>query len=85
MWGLNVLIYGSWHFAALLFYTRFDREPEERTSLNTVVLSGFATIGILMVLMAVTKTFIAPHLVEVQHGARHLNEWNEHNCLGRRP
>ena len=24
MWGLNVLIYGSWHFSALLFYTRFD-------------------------------------------------------------
>ncbi|MCW1824348.1 MULTISPECIES: hypothetical protein [Mycolicibacterium] len=85
MWGLNVLIYGSWHFAALLFYTRWDRQPDERTALSTTVVSGFATIGILMVLMAITKTFIAPHYVEVLHGVRHLNDWSPDNCLGPKP
>lgn len=85
MWGLNVLIYGAWHFAALLFYTRFDRLPGESTPLKTVALSGFATLGILMVLMATTKTFIAPHFVEVQHGVRQLNDWSPGNCLGPKP
>jgi hypothetical protein len=85
MWGLNVLVYGSWHFAALLFYTRFDREPSERTSLDRTILSGFATLGILMVLMAVTKTFVAPHFVHVVHGARNLNDWSPNNCLGAKP
>ncbi|MFV8052828.1 hypothetical protein [Mycobacterium sp. 48b] len=85
MWGLNVLIYGSWHFAALLFYTRWDRLPGERASLRTAVVSGFATIGILMVLMAITKTFIAPHFVDVVHGVRHLNDWSPDNCLGPKP
>jgi|GEM_PF-5230237 len=85
MWGLNVLIYGSWHFSALLFYTRFDRTPAERTPLTTVALSAFATVGILMVLMAITKTFIAPHFVEVQHGVRQLNDWSADNCLGPKP
>lgn len=85
MWGLNVLIYGSWHFAALLFYTRWDRLPGERAPLRTAIVSGFATIGILMVLMAVTKTFIAPHYVEVTHGVRHLNDWSSDNCLGPKP
>lgn len=85
MWGLNVLIYGSWHFAALLFYTRWDRLPGERTPLSTTVVSGFATIGILMVLMAITKTFIAPHYVDVIHGVRHLNDWSPDNCLGPKP
>ncbi|MEZ0365009.1 hypothetical protein ACAG26_15105 [Mycobacterium sp. pUA109] len=47
--------------------------------------SGFATLGILMVLMAVTKTFIAPHYVDVQHGIRHLNDWSTDNCLGPKP
>ncbi len=85
MWGLNVLIYGSWHFSALLFYTRFDSHPGERTPLNVVALSAFATLGILMVLMAITKTFIAPHFVEVQHGVRQLNDWSVDNCLGPKP
>jgi len=85
MWGLNVLVYGSWHFAALLFYTRWDRRPGERAALSTTVLSGFATLGILMVLTATTETFIAPHFVDVQHGVRHLNDWSPHNCLGPKP
>lgn len=85
MWGLNVLIYGSWHFAALLFYTRWDHLPGERTQMSITVVSGFATIGILMVLMAVTKTFITPHYVEVTHGVRHLNDWSSDNCLGPKP
>src|SRR6201996_6968647 len=61
MWGLNVLIYGSWHFAALLFYTRWDTEPGERADLNTTVLSGFATLGILVVLTTAVSNFVAPH------------------------
>jgi hypothetical protein len=85
MWGLNVLIYGSWHFAALLFYTRFDARPDERTPAKTVVLSAFAALGILMVSMAITKTFIAPHFVQVQHGVRQLNDWSSNNCLGPKP
>jgi hypothetical protein len=85
MWGLNVLIYGSWHFAALLFYTRWDRSPGERAELSTTVLSGFAALGILMVLTATTETFIAPHFVKVQHGVRQLNDWSPHNCLGPKP
>lgn len=85
MWGLNVLVYGAWHFSALLFYTRFDRGVDERTPLHTVLVSAFATVGILMVLTAVTKTFIAPHFVEVQHGVRQLNDWSVDNCLGPKP
>jgi hypothetical protein len=85
MWGLNVLIYGSWHFSAMLFYTKFDSHPGKRTPLNVIALSAFATIGILMVLMAITKTFIAPHFVEVQHGVRQLNDWSADNCLGPKP
>jgi hypothetical protein len=85
MWGLNVLIYGSWHFSAMLFYTRFDRSPGERTPLKVVLLSAFATIGILMVLMAITKTFVAPHFVDVQHGVRQINDWSVDNCLGPKP
>jgi len=59
MWGLNVLIYGSWHFAALLFYTRWDTRPGQRASLSTTFLAGFATLAILMSLMATIETFIA--------------------------
>lgn len=85
MWGLNVLIYGSWHFAALLFYTRWDTVPGQPAQLSTTILSGFATLGILMVLMAVTKTFIAPHFVQVLHGVRQINDWSPSNCLGPKP
>ncbi|MFI5511529.1 hypothetical protein ACIA48_29060 [Mycobacterium sp. NPDC051804] len=85
MWGLNVLIYGAWHFSAMLFYTKFDRLPVDRTPLKLVALSAFATVGILMVLMAITKTFIAPHFVDVQHGERQINDWSVSNCLGPKP
>lgn len=85
MWGLNVLIYGAWHFSSLLFYTRWDTEPGQRTSLSTTVLSAFATLGILMCLNAFTETAIAPHFVEVDHGVRHLNDWSPNNCLGPKP
>lgn len=85
MWGLNVLVYGAWHFSALLFYTKFDVLPGERTPLKTVVVSAFATVGILMVLMAITKVFIAPNFVEVQHGVRQVNDWSVDNCLGPKP
>ncbi len=85
MWGLNVLIYGSWHLASLLFYTRWDTAPGERTPLQTIVVSAFATIGVLMVLMVSTKVFVAPHFVEVSHGVRMLNDWSPDNCLGPKP
>ena len=78
--GLNVLIYGSWHLASLLFYTRWDTAPGERTPLQTIVVSAFATIGVLMVLMVSTKVFVAPHFVEVSHGVRMLNDWSPDNC-----
>jgi len=79
------LIYGSWHFAALLFYTRWDTRPGQRADLDTTVLSGFAALGILMTLMAITKTFIAPHFVDVSHGLRQINDWSPGNCLGPKP
>lgn len=85
MWGLNVLIYGSWHFSALLFYTRWDRHAGERTALGTTLLCGFATLGILLVLTTSATNFVAPHYVQVQHGIRHLNDWGPHNCLGPKP
>ncbi|GAC47911.1 hypothetical protein [Gordonia aichiensis] len=85
MWGLNVLVYGAWHFSSLIFYTKFDTQPGLRTPLSIVMLSGFATIGILICIMAVTKTFIAPHFVEVNHGVRMLNDWGPDNCLGPKP
>ena len=47
--------------------------------------SAFAALGILMVLTATTKKFIAPHFVDVQHGLRQLNDWSAHNCLGPKP
>lgn len=70
MWGLNVLVYGGWHFASLIFYTRWDTTPDARTTLRETVVAAFATIGILMVLMAITKNFIAPQFIEVDHGVR---------------
>lgn len=85
MWGLNVLIYGSWHFAALLFYTRWDTQPDQRAELGTTLLSGFATIGIIMVLTTSVSNFVAPHFVTVDHGLRQLNDWSPHNCLGPKP
>jgi hypothetical protein len=85
MWSLNVLIYGSWHFAALLFYTRWDRLPGQRASLSTTILAGFATLGILMSLMATIETFVAPHFVEVQHGIVQIDDWSPDNCLGPKP
>jgi hypothetical protein len=85
MWGLNVLIYGSWHFSALLFYTRFDTVPDERTPLKTVALSAFATLGLLVVLTTTVGNFIGPHFVQVDHGLRQINDWSPHNCLGPKP
>ena len=85
MWGLNVLIYGSWHFAALLFYTRWDVLPGQRAELSDTILAGFATLGILMTLMASTETFIAPHFINVKHGLVSINDWSAHNCLGPKP
>jgi hypothetical protein len=85
MWGLNILIYGSWHFAALLFYTRWDSIPGRREQLGTTIVSGFATLGILMSLMAFTETFIAPHFITVNHGLVQINDWSPNNCLGPKP
>lgn len=85
MWGLNVLIYGSWHFAALLFYTRWDTWPGQRTALDVTILSGFAALGILMVLTTSISNFVAPHFVNVEHGLRQINDWSPHNCLGPKP
>jgi hypothetical protein len=85
MWTMNFLIYGAWQFAGLLFYTRWDVRPGEKEGVKTTILAGFATIGIIVVLMAITKNFIAPHFVDVQHGLRQINDWSADNCLGPRP
>jgi len=84
-WMLNLLIYGAWHFSALLFYARFDEAPEARRSLPDTVVCGFATLGILLALMAATTAFIAPHFTKVHRGAEYVNDWSTHNCLGPRP
>ncbi len=85
MWGLNILIYGAWHFSALLFYTRWDTIPGQRAGLTETIVAGFATLGILMTLMAITETFIAPHFINVQHGLVQINDWSPNNCLGPKP
>jgi len=85
MWGLNVLIYGSWHFAALLFYTRWDTRPGQRDGLRAAILAGFATIGILMTLTTSVETFVAPHFIKVDHGLVQINDWSSNNCLGPKP
>ncbi len=85
MWGLNVLIYGAWHFASMLFYTRWDTEPGKRNTMSNTILSGFATVGIVMVLMSITTNFIAPNFVRVEHGLRQVNDWSPTNCLGPKP
>jgi hypothetical protein len=82
---LNVLIYGSWHFASLLFYTRWDTKPGQRTPLTTTLAGGFATVGIMVSLMAAITTFIAPHFINVEHGLRQVNDWSANNCLGPKP
>lgn len=84
-WWLNLLIYGSWHFAALLFYPRFDRTEGERTPWNDVVVRAFATVGVIVFMMAMTKSAIAPHFTEVGHGDRFVNDWSADNCLGVKP
>lgn len=82
MWTLNFLIYGAWQFTGLLFYARWDVRPGQRETLSATVISGFATIGIIVVLMATTTNYIAPHFVHVQHGLRQINDWSTNNCLG---
>jgi hypothetical protein len=82
---LNVLIYGSWHFASLLFYTRWDTKPGQRTPLSTTIVSAFATIGILMTLTTTITNYIAPHFINVEHGLRQINDWSPTNCLGPKP
>jgi hypothetical protein len=84
-WGLNVAIYGSWHFAALLFYPRFDDSEHERTRLSEVAVKGFATVGILVFAMAIIKTEVGPIFTDVRHGVRYLNDWDPGNCLGPKP
>jgi hypothetical protein len=82
---LNVFIYGSWHFPALVFYTRFDAKPGQRTPFGTTIVSAFATVGMMMTLMAVVTNYVAPHFITVDHGLRQVNDWSSHNCLGPKP
>jgi hypothetical protein len=84
-WGLNLLIYGSWHLSALLFYPRFDRTEGERTPWIDVFVRAFATVGVIVFLMAMTKTAVAPHFTHVDHGAQFVNDWSANNCLGVKP
>jgi hypothetical protein len=82
---LNVFIYGSWHFPALLFYTRFDTKPGQRTPFGTTMVAAFATVGLMMTLMATVTNYVAPHFITVDHGLRQVNDWSPHNCLGPKP
>jgi hypothetical protein len=85
-WFLNVFIYGSWHFAGLVFYTQFEEKPESpREPWLSYVVKGFATVGLLMTLMQLVTDVIAPHYTEVTRGVRHLNDWSPDNCLGPKP
>lgn len=84
-WALNLLIYGSWHFAGLVFYTRFDRLPGERTPFVQVLTSAFAAVGIIVALTTFTTAEIAPHYTDVRPGARYVNDWSSLNCLGPKP
>jgi len=85
MWWLNVLIYGSWQFAALLFYPKFDEEPGENQPVVHYVVTGFAAVGILMFGDQVLSEFVAPHFTNVIAGAQYVNDWSADNCLGPRP
>lgn len=84
-WFLNVLIYGSWHYAALWFFVDFDETPGQSQPWPSYVVKGFATVGILLFLMQVVSEWVAPHFTEVAHGARFINDWSVDNCLGPRP
>lgn len=84
-WGLNVLIYGSWHYAGLLFFTNFDERPGQRDAWLSYIIKGFATVGILMFMMQLVTDVIAPHYTTVMHGAVNINDWSSNNCLGPKP
>lgn len=84
-WFLNVFIYGSWHFAALWFFVDFDETPGQSQPWLSYVVKGFATVGILLLLMQLVSEWVAPHFTEVKHGARYLNDWSVDNCLGPKP
>jgi hypothetical protein len=85
-WFLNVFIYGSWHLAAIPFYTHLEETPNaERTHWLGFVIRGFAVVGILMFLMQIVTDVIAPHYTEVHHGAINLDDWSPDNCLGLKP
>jgi hypothetical protein len=48
-------------------------------------LKGFATVGMIMLMMALVTDGIAPYFTKVQHGARFVDDWSVNNCLGPRP
>ena len=68
----------------MLFYTRWDTKPGQRNPMSNAILSGFATVGIVM-LVSVTTNFIAPNFVNVEHGLRQVNDCSPTNCLGPKP
>lgn len=84
-WFLNVFIYGSWHFAALWFFTSFDEKPGVRMDWRRFWVSGLAVVALTMTLMQLVTEFMAPHYTTVERGARNLNDWSADNCLGVMP
>jgi len=84
-WFLNVFVYGSWHLAALPFYTSLDEQPGANQKCSSFVIKGFATVGILMLLMQLITEYMAPNFTEVHRGARNINDWGADNCLGPKP
>ena len=84
-WGLNVFVYGAWHFAALPFYTSFDEKPGESQPWLSFVIKGFAVVGILLLLNQLFTDFAAPHFTTVHPNAVGINDWSVNNCLGLKP
>lgn len=84
-WFLNLLIYGAWQGAALLFTPGFDEAPGTNQPVSHYVVRGFAVVGIVLLSMQLTTEVIAPHFTTVVPGAQYVNDWSPNNCLGLRP
>jgi len=85
-WFLNVFIYGSWHLAAIPFYTHFEETAKEpKQPCRTYWIKGFATVGLLLLLMQLVTDLIAPHYTTIHRGVRNVNDWSTENCLGPKP
>lgn len=84
-WLLNPLVYGIWFYAAFWYFVGFDETPDVCQPWREYLLKGFATVGLVLLLMQLVTDFVAPHFTTVLHGARYINDWSVNNCLGPKP